>query len=449
MNYKLIICMIVICVTISTFSGCIKDEEKEPIEKTTTELAVEFMESILQGNLSNAYDYFSPLMKSQFSYDQFEGTWNYIETTYGDFASIIDTSETVEEDYDIVFINCTFSQDYYIIFKIVFEANKEISGFWTEKIDTTNPYVPPEYVDTNKFDEFEVTIGKEPWELPGTISLPKKDGIFPAVVMVQGSGPNDRDETVGPNKPFKDIAWGLASNEIIVLRYDKRTKVYPVETAGDKNLTVKEEVIDDAIEAVKLLQNYDKVDSNQIFLLGHSLGGMMAPQIATIEENVTGIILLAAPARALEDLIYNQTVYLSELDGIIDQNESDLINMTVESLEKIKSLNFSEDEQILSTYEPYWEYLNNYDQVRTADDLNIPILLLQGKRDYQVTYVDDFYIWNNTFSDNSNTELKTYNQLNHLFLSGEGVPTNTEYLEPGHVSEDVIMDIASWIRGES
>ncbi len=443
---KIMTISIVILTIIAVFSGCI--EEQEPTEKTTKEIALEFMNTILEKNLSIAYNYFSSIMKSQFSYNQFEGTWNYIETTYGDFESIGETSESVEEGYNIVFINCTFADDYYIIFKIVFDENNEISGFWTEKINTINPYVPPDYVNISSFTEYEITLGSEPWILPGTITIPNGEGLFPSVVLVHGSGPNDRDETIGPNKPFKDIAWGLASNNIIVLRYDKRTKVYPAETAGDKNLTVKEEVIDDAIEAVKLLKTYEEVDQNRIYVLGHSLGAMMAPQIATFEENVSGLIMLAAPARSLEDLMYNQTVYLSELDGVVDENESLAINMTKDALEKIKALNISEDEQILTVYRAYWEYLNNYDQVETADNLNIPILLMQGKRDYQVTYEGDYAIWNITFYNNNNVLLKNYELLNHLFISGEGPPSNAEYMTQGHVSQDVIQDISTWINQE-
>jgi len=446
---KITTIIIVIITLMAVFSGCAEEQKPEAAEKTTTDIALEFMNVILEGNFSKTYTYFSSTMKDQFSYDQFESTWNYIETTYGDFESIKDSSESVEEGYDIVFVNCTFTNDYYIIFKIVFEENKEISGFWTEKIETTTTYAAPSYVDTSKFSEIEITIGEYPWELPGTITIPNEEGPFPGVVLVHGSGANDRDETIGPNKPFKDLAWGLASHNIIVLRYDKRTKVYPKETADNKSLTVKEEVVDDAVEAVKLLQTYGEVIQSQIYVLGHSLGAMMAPQIATFEENINGLIMLAAPARDLEDLMYNQTVYLSELDGIVDENETLIINMTKEALEKIKNLNISEDEKVLTVYKSYWEYLNNYDQVETADDLSIPILLLQGKRDYQVTFEDDFRIWNNTFSDNLNTVIKSYELLNHLFLPGEGLPTNTEYLEPGHVSEEVIDDILNWIIGES
>jgi esterase/lipase len=440
----------IIMITIIVFhSGCIEEQKSKTSEKTTSEIATEFITYLSQGNYETAYSYFNSTVKNQFSFAQFQGTWEYFIVTYGEYESIQNTIPSTESGYNIIRINCTFTDGYVITFRIVFDGLNEISGFWTDKIETIKPYVTPEYVNTSSFTESEVTIGSGAWELPATITIPNGDGPFPSVVLVHGSGANDRDETIGPNKPFKDIAWGLASNNIIVLRYDKRTKVYPEETAGDKNLTVKEEVVDDAIEAVKIFQTYEKVNQNQIYVLGHSLGAMMAPQIATFEENLTGLIMLAAPARSLEDLMYNQTVYLSELDDVIDENETLVINMTKDALEKIKTLNMSEDERVLSVHKAYWEYLNKYDQVKTADNLTIPILLLQGKRDYQVTYEEDFAIWSTTFNDNNNTLLKTYDLLNHLFIPGEGQPTNTEYMIQGHVSEDVIKDITSWIKGEN
>ena len=446
---KVTITSIVIILIITFYTGSVEEQKSETTEKTTSEIATEFITYLSQGNYNTAYNYFNSTVKNQFSFVQFQGTWEYFTGTYGEFESIQDTIPSTESGFNIVRINCTFADGYVITFRIVFDELNEISGFWTDKIETINPYIAPDYVNTSSFIESEVTIESGAWELPATITIPNGEGPFPSVVLVHGSGANDRDETIGPNKPFKDIAWGLASNNIIVLRYDKRTKVYPEETAGDKNLTVKEEVVDDAIEAVKLLQTYEEVTQNQIYVLGHSLGAMMAPQIATFEENITGLIMLAAPARSLEDLMYNQTVYLSELDGVIDENETLVINMTKDALEKIKSLNISEDERVLTVYKAYWEYLNKYDQVKTADNLTIPILLLQGKRDYQVTYEEDYSIWSTTFNDNNNTLLKTYDLLNHLFIPGEGKPTNTEYMTQGQVSEEVIQDITNWIKGEN
>ncbi len=445
MKKIMIICVVLIAI-IASFSGCIEDKKSE---KTNSEIAIEFMTEIQQGNLNIAYDYFSSLMKSQFTINQFQSSWETITSLYGSFETIKNTSESVEEGYEIVFVNCSFSYNYYIVFKIVFEESKKISGFWTEKIEPIYPYSAPSYSDITKFTESEVIIGKSPWTLPGTISIPNGDGPFPCAVLVHGSGPADRDETVGANKPFKDIAWGLASNEIIVLRYDKRTKVYPEETALIKNLTLKEETIDDVFAAINFLKSYENVNQSQIFVLGHSLGAMAAPQIAFTNDNISGIIMLAAPARGLEDLIYYQTIYLAELDGVIDEIELESIKIINESREKIKSLNISKDEQILGAYKSYWEHLNYYDPVKTAETLTIPMMIIQGLRDYQVTYEDDYIIWNATFSDSPNVFLKTYENLNHLFIAGVGIPTNTEYLIKGHLAEDVIDDFINFIKGEN
>ena len=445
---KAIIIGIVILFIFTSFSGCLEEKKSDTDQKTNTEIAVEFMTEIQQGKLNVAYTYFSQSMKSQFSPSQFQTSWDTITSLYGSFEEIKDTNESVEDGYDIVFVNCTFSNNYYIIFKIVFEKSKEISGFWTGKIEPIHAYSAPSYADTTSFYEEEIIVGRDPWVLPGTISIPKGEGPFPCIVLVHGSGPADRDETVGANKPFKDIAWGLVSNEIIVLRYDKRTKVYPEETALLKNLTLEEEIIYDVFAAIELLKTKEKVNQSQIFVLGHSLGAMTAPRIAKTNDNVSGIIMLAAPARGLEDLIYNQTVYLAELDGIIDENELENIRIINESREKIQSLNISEDDQVLGVYKSYWEYLDYYDPVNVAEGLTIPIMIIQGLRDYQVTYEDDYVIWNSTFSDSSNVFLKTYEGLNHLFIEGVGTPTNTEYLTEGHVAEEVIEDLAGFIKGE-
>jgi hypothetical protein len=445
MKYKNLMILLIITLFLANLSGCI---EESPTEKTNLEIAIEFMNEIKQGNLISAYDYFSTEMKGQFTIEQFQSTWDVITSSYGNLESLADTSENVEDGFDIVFINTTFSSNYYIVFKIVFDASKEISGFWTEKIEPIISYTTPSYADISSFTESEITIGEEPWILPGTISIPKGEDQYPCVVLVHGSGPSDRDETIGANKPFKDIAWGLASNDIIVLRYDKRTKVYPEETAVLKNLTLKEEIIDDVFAAIDFLKTHENVNKSEIYVLGHSLGAMAAPQIAFENDNVTGIIMLAAPARGLEDLIYNQTVYLADLDSIIDETEFDNIILIDESRKKIQSMNITEDEMVLGVYRSYWEYLNNYDPVETAQTLSIPMMIVQGLRDYQVTYENDFIVWNETFSDNPNVLLKTYDYLNHLFIAGTGAPTNTEYLIPGHVGEEVIDDIVGFINGE-
>src|SRR5207247_5389612 len=178
-------------------------------------------------------------------------------------------------------------------------------GTLEQQVNAT--YAPPSYAQFDRFHEHEVQIGHGTWVLPGTVSLPQGDGPFAAVLLVHGSGPQDRDETLPPNKPFRDLAWGLASQGIAVLRYEKRTKVYAASMRSEiDTLIVKEEVLDDALEAVALLRARPEIDAQPIFVLGHSLGGYLAPAIASADPQIRGLIILAGLERPFEDVILDQ-----------------------------------------------------------------------------------------------------------------------------------------------
>ena len=222
------------------------------------------------------------------------------------------------------------------------------------------------------------------------MTLPKGAGPFPAVVLVHGSGPNDRDETIGPNKPFKDIAQGLASQGIAVLRYDKRTKVYPQEMAQLKNLTVKEEAIDDAAAAVEFLRGQPQIDPKKIFVVGHSLGGYLAPRIAQADSNIAGMIIMAGATRPLEDLMLEQTRYIFESDGSMSAQDQLQISQLQQQVDAVKALTgqSSSGDAVLGAPASYWIDLKNYRPADLARGLTMPLLIVQGERDYQVTMQD-------------------------------------------------------------
>ena len=174
-----------------------------------------------------------------------------------------------------------FREDFTLDIKLVFDHDKQITGLFMVPAKSPIEYKSPAYVDRKSFRAQAVTVGSGEWALPGTLTMPDGAGPFPAIVLIHGSGPNDRDETIGPNKPFRDLAEGLPSRGIAVLRYEKRTRQHSGKMAALKDtLTVKEEVTDDALLAVALLRKTEKIDSRRVFILGHSLGGMMVPRIA-------------------------------------------------------------------------------------------------------------------------------------------------------------------------
>jgi len=428
----------------AALTGCISEDESE--ELNLERQAMQAVELLSDENIAEFYVLCNDEVKSAISVEEIDMIWKNTIATYGEFEEIVNTRATEEFGYEVVYVTCNFSTLGLLDIRIVYDEMTQIAGFQFVPTDVSEAYEPPEYAIQDTFTEINVTIGSGKWELPGTLTLPEDEGPFSAVILVHGSGPNDRDETVGPNKPFKDLAWGIATQGIAVLRYEKRTKQYPEETAALTNLTVQEEIIDDAIAAVDLLNITEKIDTNRIFLLGHSLGGMAAPRIASQENRLSGLILLAAPTRGLEDLFLEQTTYLASLDGIIDENEAEQIVALEQLVTKVKELNISEEEFVLGAPKAYWGDLSEYDPVETAENLSIPMLILQGQRDYQVTVKEDFVRWNESFAEDVNVTLRTYETLNHLFISGSGVPNNTEYLQAGNVEEQVISDIVAWIK---
>ncbi|MBA3323328.1 MAG: alpha/beta fold hydrolase [Pyrinomonadaceae bacterium] len=313
---------------------------------------------------------------------------------------------------------------------------------------------PPVYAVPSSFREQEIVVGSGgEWPLPGTLALPNGQGPFPSVVLVHGSGPNDRDESHGTNKPFRDLAWGLASRGIAVLRYDKRTKVHGakvVQTSGE-DLTVKEEVIDDALAAAELLRRTPGIDARRVFILGHSLGGTLAPRIAAGDPKLAGLIVLAGATETFEDAIVRQYEYLHALDGSLDENDKVTLDKIRQQAARVKNLKETgeqpEAKELFGVPAAYWLDLRGYDAPIAALKLRQPLLVLQGERDYQVT-MRDFENWRRALGQTQRATFKSYPKLNHLFLEGEGRSAPAEYNTPGHVPQYVIDDIATWIHAE-
>ena len=285
------------------------------------------------------------------------------------------------------------------------------------------------------------------WALPGTLSMPVGKGDFPAVVLVHGSGPNDRDESLLASKPFHDLAWGLASQGIAVLRYDKRTRVHPAKTVKIKRFTVKDETTDDALAAVALLRQTPGVDPKRIFVLGHSLGAMLVPRVGAADPRIRGLVIMAGPTTALEDEMPRQYEYLFSLDGKLDDDERKMIDKAKSDQARIKQLTAADiDSQELLQGVPasYWLDLRGYDPVGTARKLKMPILVLQGERDYNVTMAS-FRDWQK-LAGGKTVALKSYPKLDHLFLEGEGHSTDAQYAVPRNIPKYVIDEIAAFVK---
>ncbi|GAB1421800.1 hypothetical protein MASR2M15_19910 [Anaerolineales bacterium] len=308
----------------------------------------------------------------------------------------------------------------------------------------------PSYMDPATFTETDVTIGEgSKWPLPATLTLPNNVDNAPVVVLVHGSGPNDRDETLWGNKMFRDIAWGLATQGIATLRYDKRTLVYGDEMSEVADFTIDDETTDDAIVAVEFLKTVDGIDPEQIYVLGHSLGGMMAPRIGVNSPDTAGLILMAAPARFFEEMLIEQLAFVAELP----ENQGDSAKAQLEGLQEIADgltaiRNGTDAETVFPESAVYWQSIADVDQLADALAYTKPMLILQGLRDYQVTTVDAF-LWEESIGDLERVTYIAYPQLQHTFMAiGDmsRLSLPSDYSQPAFVDPEVIQDIATWIK---
>lgn len=413
------------------------------------DLASFFVKLLAKEKFSDATEHFDSTMKEALSSEKLRELWKSIISQVGYFKGLNGIRTERREQYNIVFVAADFEKTS-IDIKVVFNAKRQITGLFFLPPQSSTDTKPPEYKKSGSYQEKEILLGSGDWVLPGTLAIPKGEGPFPAIVLVHGSGPQDRDETIGANKPFRDLAWGLASQGIAVLRYEKRTKEHRAKISSlNAGGTVKEETIDDALIGVNILRNTTKIDPNRVFVLGHSLGGMLIPRIAMFDSGIAGFIIMAGATRPLEDVFLDQVSYVFFLDGIISKSENTQLEEIKSQIARIKdshlSASASTDELLLGAPAKYWLDLRDYNPLEAAKSIKQPILILQGGRDYQVA-LDNFEGWKKALSSQENITFKIYPKLNHLFIRGEGKSTQEEYQVAGHVAEIVIEDIPNWIK---
>jgi hypothetical protein len=416
--------------------------------------AEQFIDRMAKGDFAAAVGDFDATMTQAMPAPALKQTWEALVSQCGAFQKRAGFRTEKFQQYDITYVTCQFEKTA-LDAKVVFNAAGKISGLFFVPVQpaaASKPAPQPDYIKPDTFTEKEVTFGKDPWILPGTLTVPKTGGPFAAIVLVHGSGPNDRDETLGPNKPFKDLAQGLAAKGIAVFRYDKRTFHYRNQLAKDANdITVRTETIDDAAAAVEFLAANPDINKNRIIVLGHSLGGMLIPKIAAVNKTPAGFIIMAGSTRPLEDSVLEQLKYIAMLDGKIGPEERKGLAKIQKQAEMVKSTSLTKDtpNDQLPFRSPagYWLDLRGYNPAVEAKAITQPILILQGQREYQVT-MEDFDTWKKELDGKPNVQFKLYPDLNHVFITGKDKCRPEEYMIPGHVEAEVINDIAAWISKE-
>jgi dienelactone hydrolase len=439
MRSRLCVCLIVIAL------APLAAQTPAPIDLTPQ--AQSILNLLVKQDFAAVVAQFAPPMKAAMPEDKLKATWTALVAQVGAFKEQRGIRIETRRDMRVAILTCGFERAE-IDVQLAFNPAGLVGGLGMRPHTSSAPYSPPPYADPAKYTETDVVVGGPDWPLPGTLTMPVGPGPFAAVVLVHGSGPNDRDESYGPNKTFKDLALGLASRGVAVLRYDKRSKVFGAKVASMQMLTVKDEVIDDAVTAVRMLRKTPQIDPARVIVIGHSLGGTLIPRIGAAESKIAGLIVMAGATRQLAQAMLEQTQYMAAADGRVTPEEQqgiDDLTALAKTVAALTPADAAAARMIANVPASYWIDLRGYDPVASAKSLKQPLLILQGERDYQVTMAGDFDKWKSALEGRPHVTFHTYPSLNHLFLPGTGKSMPTEYDTPGHVPVEVIADIAAWI----
>ncbi len=439
--------------------------------------AQQVLQEITSGQFDKVEAQYNAKMATANAPGRLAQAWASLVKLVGPFQSLTMVRAGKVQNLSVVLFTCKFEKSL-VDLEVVYDTDSKLAGLHFGPHQEPQPtWSAPSYAQPSSFSEQPLNLVNGKFELPGTLTMPNGNGPFAAVVLLQDSGPHDEDETIGPNKPLKDLAWGLASHGIAVYRYTKRTAKYGAKSNADPaKLTVDDEVMSDAKAAVALVAKQPKIDSSRVYVLGVGLGGYVAPRIASGDAQIAGIVMMAANTRPLEKVLLGAVQYIAKEDAaetaaaaadkpsLTPQQPADAapkpapqpsaddekaVALAEDSEKQIENpaLKAGDNVQVLggTMDASYWLDMRGYNPVQTAERLRMPILILQGARDFQVTADGDFSVWQSAFAHRRNVALKLYPDLNHLFMFGTGPSMPVEYTKPEHVDEQVIADVAAWI----
>ena len=304
--------------------------------------------------------------------------------------------------------------------------------------------------------EEKISLGEgTQYPLNGMLTLPEDScEKVPAVVFVHGSGSSNMDEKIGALTPFRDLAHGLAKRGIASLRYDKRSYTHALKVMREAHgmLTVKEEAVEDAILAAELLRRDARIDAERIFIVGHSMGGMLAPRIDLDGGNFCGLILMAGTPRRLEEILFDQIAAMRDamprlFRWILARQEAKyrklfdgLYDLTDEEAQK-KPFGGG-----VTLY--YFKEMGLPTGAEYLARCTKPMLIMQGSRDLQVSVERDFGMYQCLLSARENVTFHLYDGLNHAFvpaLYDNIKDAAKEFKKERHIGDEVIDDIAAFI----
>lgn len=426
-------------------NGIIESADIETLKNTSSEtdyisLSEKLSKQMLEGDFEDTYKTLSPIVKLQTKKKDLVTAWETTVSGLGEYIKIIEQKEEVSDDMILVHIILEYENNG---LDIAFTYNKagELIGLWFS-------YAPLEMkLEVNdEFEEILITMGEDtPYPISGILTLPSNVTKPPVAILVPGSGNHDQDETIGPNKPFRDIAHSFAKQGIATIRY--RESILDYEDLKSEALTIQLDLFNDASKAITYATDCDSIDTNHIIVIGHSLGGMMAPKIAADHKEVSGIISMAGSPRKLENIVVDQQRFQLSLTEEYNAKQVETLMAYVQAqADEVKRSTKGDSKIIFGYPASYWYSLNQIDIPKLAESLKIPILISQGSEDWQVSVEYDYAEWLSLLAEKDNVTFRLYNNLNHLFMSVDGKEKDSKYTIKGEMDQQVIDDMAAWIQ---
>jgi alpha-beta hydrolase superfamily lysophospholipase len=410
--------------------------------------AIELTQRVLHYLSTQQFDSICALhdaeMKRQLDANSYEAMWSNFIDNYDTLQTIDETKVTSIGDTSwltetkISFVKKSF------LFKLTIHKSNQVAGIFFA--NTKINYTPPAYINTLNFFEIKLPVPTKGIVSDGMLSIPKGTGPFPVVIILGGSGPTDKDASMGPNKPYKDLAWAMAAKGIAVYRFDKRT-AHAANVKGIKHFTMHQEYVIDLQHILKKLAKDVRLNKNQIYVMGHSQGGYMLPYFAKTCKGIKGFIGLAANYQTIIEIIPAQLAYLAALQK---DSSSQLAIKSLVARAAYTQTNLYNNKAAKDSLFPgiTLDFAKHVDMNKPANIaevlMNKPVLFIQGKRDYQVPPTE-LQSWKTKLAGANSIKYVLFDKLNHLMMEGEGASTPTEYNLPNHVPEYLADEVVNWI----
>jgi len=433
------------------------------VTPTPTEPAVarEFVAHLRAGEFDAAHEMFTPDLASAVTRPTLERYWLGLQAQHGAVRSVGSVETTTRQGSEVALVPVECAQGSAGI-EVAAAGGGRIGGLWFP-----GEYSAPEYVDDAAFTERTLTLEPEGCSLPATLTVPAgarggsgtgtasgtatdtasgtaADSTVPGVVLVHGSGPHDRDETIGPNKPLRDVAQGLATRGVAVLRYEKRTYACDVPRA---EWAIDDIIVDDAVHALGVLRGQPEVDPERTVVAGHSVGAACAPRIAERDGQVAGAAVLAGNARPFTEVYPGQVRHIFEVQGGLSAREEQQLSAVTQLMSAVEDGSVADDRPIGPLPGIWWKTFYEYDQIATANRIDADLVFAHGGRDFQIPIDPAMTGWREGLDDAAASRFERYPDLSHLFQPGTEPSLTTEYVFADNVAQDLVTDLADWTTG--